>query len=220
MVTKFSPRLVDEDQVDEIFEAVPYKLAVEFDYTNHNYTRFGAWSKANRAYAAAEPGVPDTGVFAYSSLDQSNALVAELSFSAIYEGSTIAVDSEGSIYRGFIQLTVDWSSATDSVSSFIRDLKDVSDNSWFQHASQDVGFILFDGMTASRTGIDSGSASATIRYRDERLREVDISGTTEQMSGKFVGRSIDGPVGVIGSWSIVESTGIDIQGAFGAELLP
>ncbi len=213
--------LVGEEQVDEIFDAVPYKLAVEFDYTNHNYTRFGAWSKASRDYAEADPNTPVTGVFAYSPLDQSSALVTDLSFSAIYEGSTIAVDAEGSIYRGFIQLTVDWSSATNAVTSFIRDLKDVTDNSWFQHASLDVGYILFEGMTASGRAITTTeSVAASIRYRDPRLPEVSISGTTEQMSGKFVGTSIDGPLGVIGSWSVVETDGIDIEGAFGAELLP
>ena len=213
--------LVNEDQVDDIFAAVPYKLAVEFDYTDHNYTRFGAWSKAIRDYAAADPSDPDTGVFAYSPLDQSNASIDQLKFSAMYEGGTIAVDSEGSIYKGFIQLTVEWDpDSQNAVSSFIRDLKNVSDNSWFQHASQDVGYILFEDMTASASGISGASASASIRYRDARLREVDIAGTA-QMSGKFLGRSIDGPLGVIGSWSIVESSNnIDIEGAFGAELLP
>ena len=212
--------LVDEDKVDDIFAAVPHKLSVEFDYTNHNYTRFGAWAKAIRGNAAADPDDPDTGVFAYSPLDPSTASVSDLSFSAIYEGGTVAVDSEGSLYKGFIQLTVDWSSATNTVTSFIRDLKAVSDDSWFQHASQDVGYILFEDMTASTSGISGASASARIRYRDERLSEAAISGT-EQMSGKFIGRSIDGPLGVIGSWSIVETANnIDIEGAFGAELLP
>ena len=213
--------LVNEDQVDDIFAAVPYKLAVEFDYTDHNYTRFGAWSKAIRGNAAADPDDPDTGVFAYSPLDPSTASVDQLKFSAIYEGGTVAVDSEGSIYKGFIQLTVEWDpGSANAVSSYIRDLKDISDNSWFQHASQDVGYILFDEMTATRTGISGASASASIRYRDARLREVDLTGTS-RMSGKFLGRSIDGPLGVIGSWSIVETANnIDIEGAFGAELLP
>ena len=209
---------VEDDQADDIFAAVPHRLAVQFDYTNHNYTRFGAWSKATLDYAAEELGPPETGVFAYSPLDQSSTSLAELSFSAIYEGSTVAVDAEGSIYNGFIQLTVDWSSANNSVTSFIRDLRNVSDSSWFQHDDLDVGFILFEGMTASNSAI-SGATSATIRYRDNiHLGEVTISGT-RQMSGKFVGRSIDGPLGVIGSWS-VDGSNIDIEGAFGAELLP
>ena len=194
---------------------------MEFDYTNHNYTRFGAWSKAIRTHAAADPSPPDTGVFAYSPLDPSTASVDELKFSAIYEGGTIAVDSEGSIYKGFIQLTVEWDpDSENAVTSFIRDLKNVSDNSWFQYASEDVGYIFFEEMTAVPSGVSGASASARIRYRDGNFPEVAINGT-QQMSGKFLGKSIDGPLGVIGSWSIVESANnIDIQGAFGAELLP
>ena len=118
---------------------------------------------------------------------------------------------------GFIQLTVDWSSSNNSVSSFVRDLRNVSDSSWFQHASLDVGHIILEGLTASASAI-SGSPSATIRYRDQSLNEVSVSGSVD-MSGKFLGKSIDGPLGVIGSWSI-DGSGIDVEGAFGAELLP
>ena len=211
------------DQVDDIFKAVPYKLTVEFDYTNSNYTRFGAWSKPTREHATDVLDTSDTGVFAYSSLDQTNySTDPDLSFRAIYEGGTVAVDSDGSIYQGFIQLTVEWAAdATNAVSSFIRDLKDVSDSSYLQHDSQEVGYISFDGLTVNNTGdiIISGSASARIRYRDKIAGEVDITGT-EEMSGKFVGNSIDGPLGVIGEWRVVETGGINIKGAFGAELLP
>ena len=212
----FAGQNIEDDQVSDIFAARPYTMAVRFDYTSHNYTRFGVWAKKTLMYASEDPGTTTTGVFAYSPLEQSSDSVADLSFSATYEGATLAVDSEGEIFRGFFQLTVDWSSGNNSVSSFVRDLRKVSDSSWFQHASLDVGHIIFTGLTASASAI-SGSPSATIRYRDQSLSEVPVSGAG--MDGKFVGKSIDGPLGVIGSWSI-NGSGIDVEGAFGAELLP
>ena len=95
----FGGQNIEDDQAGDIFAAVPHRLAVRFDYTSHNYTRFGAWSKQTLMYAAEEPGDPETGVFAYSPLEQSSASVADLSFSAVYEGATLAVDSDGEIYR-------------------------------------------------------------------------------------------------------------------------
>ena len=78
-------------------------------------------------------------------------------------------------------------------------------------------------MEAGSTG-DIGLSTAagfgvSIRYRDQRLTEVALSGT-HSVEGRFVGEGIDGPFGVIGQWSLDDGNGIDIDGAFGAELLP
>ena len=218
--------LVLPELVDEAFDALDHNLTVKFDYTTYNFTRFGAWANVDPESAVETAPAIRTGVFAFSPLDQTNYASgdARLDFRAVYDGDTLAVDDVGSIYRGAFQLTVDWDAdGTNTVSSFVRDLRNVSDNTWFQHASQDVGYILFSGIEAGSTG-DIGFATASdfavsIRYRDQRLTEVPLDGTHD-IAGKFVGEGIDGPFGVIGQWSLDDSNGIDIDGAFGAELLP
>ena len=218
--------LVASALVDEAFDALDHNLTVKFDYTNFNFTRFGVWANVDPAHAIEADPTIRTGVFAFSALDQTNYTSgdAALDFRAVYEGGTLAVDDAGSIYRGAFQLTVDWDAdGTNTVSSFVRDLRNVSDNTWFQHANRDVGHILFSNMEAGSTG-DIGLSTGTdfgvsIRYRDQRLTEVTLSGT-HTVEGRFVGEGIDGPFGVIGQWSLDDGNGIDIDGAFGAELLP
>jgi hypothetical protein len=218
--------LAQEDEVGTIFAAAPHKFTVEFEYTDSDYTGFGAWSNEHRTHATDEAEI-ERGVFAYSPLSQTNySSDPGLSFTAVYEGETVAVDSSGSIYKGLIRVTVDWSIDSNNVSSNIHDLKDVSSNSRFQHSSQDVANIYFADLTANATGdigitgsLSGSQASARIRYSGSPQDDVPIVGTVE-MGGKFVDDSIDGPRGVIGSWKILETRGIDIEGAFGAELVP
>ena len=216
---------IEEDQVDDIFQAVPFALTVRFDYTDHNYTRFGAWADTTRADATDDTPAVSTTVFAYSPLSQTNySSDPGLNFKAVYEGDTIAVDDEGAIYKGFIQVAVVWNSSptANEVSSFIRDLRDIKDNSWFQHADQDVSLIGFSGMGANDTGlieITGDPSRAWVQYRNDGVQE-DIDGI-KRMTGKFVHESIDGPLAVIGEWSLAEGSRYKaIKGAFGAELVP
>ena len=217
--------LVASALVDEAFDALDHNLTVKFDYTDHNFTRFGAWSNVDPESAIDTSPAIRTGVFAYSPLDQTNYTSSDdpLDFRAVYDGDTLAVDDSGKIYRGAFQLTVDWDAGgTNTVSSFVRDLRNVSDNTWFQHGNLDVGYILFSGMGADSTGdidLTASSLAVSIRYRDQRLTEA-VLGGTHSIEGKFVGEGIDGPFGVIGQWSLDDGNGIDIDGAFGAELLP
>ncbi len=212
------------DQAENIYNAVPFKLAIEFDYSDHDYTRFGAWAETSRAHAAVASPQINTGVFAYSSLipvNYSDSL--GLDFTAVYEGGTIAVDSRGSIYMGSFELTVEWNpDATNDVSSLISDLKKVADDSWFQHDDKDVEHVGFSGMTVPSTGpitFDSSSPTVWVQYRNDGAQSS-LSGSSG-ISGTFVQESVDGPLGVIGQWSLSDSDlDAPIKGAFGAELVP
>ena len=160
-------------------------------------------------------------VFAYSPLSQTNYPGSPgLSFTAIYDGKTLAVDSLGSIYEGSVKVTVDWTESSSNVNSHVRDLKNVSNGSLFEHSGQAVELIVFDDLTASQDNWElSGTEPARVRYSGSPQVDVPIAGDTV-MAGKFVGVSVDGPRAVIGTWKIMETGGVDIQGAFGAELVP
>ena len=216
---------VEADQLGNVYNAIPFKLAIESDYSDHDYTRFGAWTETSLENAADISPQINTGVFAYSALgqaDYSNDL--GLNFTAIYEGGTIAVDAEGSIYKGSIEVRVEWDpdALPDDVTSLISDLRNVRDSSWFQHGGQDVEHIGFSGLQATNTGsieIAGNPTAAWVQYRNEGMQEP-LSGTA-RINGTFVQESVDGPLGVIGQWSLSGSSSyIAIKGAFGAELVP
>lgn len=211
--------------VDDIFAAVAYRFGVQYDYTN--YTRFGAWSNTSLGYANDTPAITQ-GVFAYSPLAQTDLDTTEkLNFRAVYEGKTVAVDhGDGSLYTGVFQIAVQWDSSgsTSNLSAFARDLRKVSDNSWFQYGGVDVGYVLFTGsLTVNNTGSLEFSHSPTVdvRYRATNRQQENISGS-HTLTGKFVGKGIDGPWGVIGTWNIAGGGSSDaaLQGGYGADLLP
>ena len=79
---------------------------------------------------------------------------------------------------------------------------------WFRHDSQDVGTIFLSGMEMDGTGTaECGSADATapdVRFgcRAGGAEPADLVGTAA-ISGKFLGNSrSEGPLGVLGTWSI------------------
>ena len=214
-----------EDQVAGIFKAADDSVTVQFDYTNRNYTRFGAWARSTRNHALEGP-VRTHGVFAYSPVDQTNFSGALLSFSAEYKGSSVAVNrSDGSLYKGSFEMFVEWdaSATNNAVTSYVRNLRNVSgDRSLFQHEDQgqlkSVSAIIFEDVTVNSTGLlalNGSNPTVNLHYENDPSQN-DVSGT-DSMTGKFVGTSYDGPLGVIGNWSIGD---IDLEGAFGAELVP
>lgn len=210
------------DDADELYAAREHDLTVRFGETSKNYTRFGVW--ANTVHTAANvAGTHSTGVFAYSPVAQSN-LTTALNFEATYVGDTLAVETstegQGTIYSGDFSLTVSWGSSP-TVSALISDLRNVSGNSILEVGGSSVQHIILEGSTASGTGLIaiSGSPSyAGLRFTDSRRRDEAISGGG--LEGKFVGESIDGPLGVLGTWTVTLETGRSLNGAFGAELAP
>ncbi len=219
----FADSSFTEDEISDIFDAVEFDFDLRFDATNLDYTRFGAWSSERTDAANAEPELV-TGSFAYSPLAQSNfSGSTPYDFRAEYEGEALAVlTGDGSLYRGDFHLTVDWSpTGTNTVSSYVEDLRTVSGGDYLQYGGFDVRYIQFYNVTADSSGDIglAGSVTVTLRYQDSRIDDTTLPGTNS-LEGKFVGTSIDGPLGVIGAWTIDASSEIGMKGAFGAELAP
>ena len=215
-------------QISDIFDARDIALAIRFDSTR--YTRFGIWSES--APLAAEGAVSGNeiayGAFGYSPLAPETTTLA---FVADYAGETLAVDqNNGDLYSGEFELTVNWGDAddTNNITARIINLKGVygSTRDWFQHDSQDVGTIFLsaisiDGENAS-TFENAAAVGVRFRYRASGAQEGTLSGTAG-ISGEFVGNGhSEGPLGVLGTWSIAESAtnGFDFTGSFGADLKP
>lgn len=222
----FDDSTFTEDEISDIFDAYDFKLELEFGHTDSDYTRFGAWASVTQDVASEDPKLV-TGTFAYSPLAQTNFYSAgsPYDFRAVYEGETLAVSTaDGTLYEGDFQLAVTWepgSSGTNSISAFVEDLRTVDGSDLLQYGGLSVRYIQFYGVTANSTGLIGfdKQPTVTIRYEDARIDDTELSGT-HSLEGKFVGDSIDGPLGVIGAWDLDASSGIGMKGAFGAELLP
>ena len=210
------------DDAGDAFQAVDFMESVGFE--NTDFTRFGAWSKVTRDNATAAPDY-DTEVFAYSPLHASKISdVNQYNFRAIYEGETIAVSTDdGELYSGYFQMAVQWNgSGAAEVSSFVRDLRSMDGGDWLQHDGQDVGYILFGNLlvNSSLEVVEGASSTTSIRYRTASIHDVTLSAASA-ISGTFVGEDVNGPLAVIGEWSLVETGSAPfIHGAFGADLLP
>ena len=221
---------------DSMFEVLDHDVRVEYRYTE--YGRFGVWSRTEGESAAE--GVKDnladsSGAFAYSPLDQSTYFTGDLRYpangTAYYEGSTVAVDdsSDGPrIFEGRIALTVDWGSSVgrSTVSSVIHDLRTVDTSAIFRYNGVAVDQIVFSSGLRLSGGGDDGiefyslSPSVRIRYRDAARSDTRVSGHRSH-TGKFVGTSRDGPLGVIGTWELGRSGRSDwLKGAYAADLVP
>ena len=224
---------LDEYDFNAIFEALDYSVEVHFGHTN--YGRFGAWAKVARYYAVrgapsrlAAVEAPD--VFAYSPLRQTAYSASDpnfpRSFTATYLGQTRAVDRQWSgdgpqFYDGEIDITVQWAStpAGSSVHAVIRDLAGIDDATPFEYNGHEVSEIVISGMNVridSDRRLEFSSVSPTVRIRYYDIGRLDSRYFgTRSHEGKFVGYSIDGPVGVIGTWRVGA-----IKGAYGADLVP
>ncbi len=206
-------------EISDLFAARPSVFRAESDRTN--YTRFGAWRNITQETADADKATA-TGVYAYSPLEATNLTeTATFGFRAVYEGDTVAVRAgDGAFFDGAVQIVIGWDpDGTNQVTGVIQDLRSSSDNSFWQYGGQDVGYILFSGATVPSSGLIefSGASTIKVRYRDVHLGESTI--TTGAMGGKFVGNGPEGPVGVIGDWSILSGNDA-LAGAYGADLLP
>ena len=99
--------------------------------------------------------------------------------------------------------------------------------------------IVGDKGTADGDGnytyTEIGAATDNFRYRftDTRVQEAKKNEATEKVKALFVGQGVDGPLGVIGTWTVTDtdlgltndngvidakSQGIPIYGSFGADL--
>ena len=133
-------------------------------------------------------------------------------------------------------MTVNWGDACreDNITARTISLAGVcgSTRDWFQHDSQDVGTIFLSGIDIDGDGTtdpgafsnaDATAPSVRFDYRDSSARDGTLDGAAA-ISGKFVGNGhSEGPLGVLGTWSINGSgsdAGLDFTGSFGADLKP
>ena len=223
----FAAHTLVANDLDDAFIARTIDFELRFDKTA--YTRFGVWSQIAPQTAFDANATLENGAFAYSPL-AAVTTAPGLSFVATYSGRTFAVDrSNGNIYRGGLELRVDWRITANNVTSTITDLRGVggrSGSGYLQHDSRDVNTIFLSGISASTGSITESTLVATLRYRDG---SPDSTLTLTTGSGDFDGSFIDvspanseGPVGVTGTWGFIETGtgGLNLSGAFGADLKP
>ncbi|MDE2892590.1 MAG: hypothetical protein OXN86_08830 [Chloroflexota bacterium] len=221
----FSSLTYTDQQIDTLIAATTRNLDFTLRMDRTRYTRFGVWSQKAPDLATdsltSTGDTIDTGTLAYSFLEQEGG--TGLTFIADYRGTTVAVDEDnGNLYRGTIDLTVNWNDNGDgggSLTSSITDLRGVSGTSaYLQHDDKDVRTIFFPAVTVGTGGAFTGSSlSVDIGYRNgQQDAAVAANGSFE---GVFVGDSHnEGPLGVLGRWRIADP--IDFQGSFGADLQP
>ncbi len=231
----FYPAREAASEPADMYATVEHELTVEYRHTN--YTRFGAWARLVGTSSVSSMEVdadnpPD--VFAYSPLTQTVYEDLDPAYPrdvhATYSGQTVAVEVEAEdprIFEGSIEFSVEWGpDLRDTViHSVIRNLRTAEDGVTFQHEGADVDGIFFSDLRM-RNGFgevlefDERRPNVRIRYQNLRLGERTWTGSSSQ-SGKFVGKSLDGPLAVIGTWSLSDtSAGIDLKGAYGADLSP
>ena len=229
-----------------------------------DFTRFGVWRVRRNRQAQTGGwihGEMDT--FAYSPLDQ--AKISSLSApnysqdgEATYEGSTVAFAGRISQgwglvgFEGDVAVNVNWNGAADDDGVVVRlgymtvaisNFAQTENGDPLRHSGRDVRELVF---SAGTSGIEITTnddhevmfaptdVTLSVVYEDRIGANGSVSSTT--LNGAFVGSSSDGPLGVLGRYSIPEGsdmsfnwgatgTGADldrnnvsIHGAFGADL--
>ena len=203
-------------------------LELTVEYRRTDYTRFGVWVQEKTLADDSVDNVRPKGVFAYSPLGSTvfdpaleSDFVYPRNVTAVYSGQTIALDTadDPETYTGSFELTVNWngSASAAELEAVIRDLRSLNDRDWFAVDGEDVDRILLTGavsMSSTANGVSFDSTpSFEVWFRDPSLARSTLGGSH---AGKFLGRTIDGPVAVIGKWGISNR----IEGVYGAELQP
>ncbi len=231
----------DDAAIDAVFDRVTSTATVEYGSTQ--YTRFGAWNRVSTDNATTAPTLPGdnpNGVFAYSPLRATAYSVNDPNFpagaSATYEGTTIARgnDADNTYYEGSITIGVTWLASlgtagqdadVGSITASITNLRD-SSGALYMVDGNGVETILFtsDTINVSRAGEDNtlsfNAPGTSVRLRHAEIRQTDVESTDgASIDGMFVGKIIDGPQGIIGSWGLANiPDGDDLEGAYGADL--
>ncbi len=230
----------------DIFAREVSRTKVYFAMTD--YTRFGAWRL--QTHANAEGAVTDVNGLATEDANGGNADgPAAFAFSPLettkytsfddpsipgsgarYTGGTVAVQRTV-FYEGTIEIVVDWDMdpawTTTDLTVTISDLVDVNGVA-LTHGNNDVGqIVLFQEDATDRnadnelivTMTDTALDSERIVFANRRTVDID-AGITASLDGKFVGKTIEGPVGIIGTWNVQHANlgnGGTLRGGFGAE---
>lgn len=179
-------------------------------------TRFGAWivptsTGVTQAYEA----------FAYSPFSATPpSALAPLHFTATYRGQTRAVVLESSalsVFTGKAQVDITWDRGASSNDSLRVRLYDFSRTQGSSDALTAANLHFTKAETLGNTFSDATLDSTNSSH-------ANLSGTPASAStrakGSLVGSTIDGPRGVIGTWTLGVSSGESIEGSYGADLVP
>ncbi len=224
------------EDTDLIFEVRSHDVRVEYSHTD--YGRFGIWLRTvgNSASEGIEYDPDDpSGAFAYSPLEQTRYFSGDPRFptngTGYYQGHTVAVDDSSGgprIFEGEIALTVDWGASVGraTVTSVIQDLRTLDGDGVFRYNGVGVDQIVFSsglslsGGNGNLLEFDSSRPSVRLRYVNAVRSDTRWSGHRAH-TGKFVGASLDGPLGVIGTWELGRSNqSVSLKGAYAADLVP
>ena len=226
----------DADAAEFAFAVLDHSMRVEYRHTA--YGRFGVWAKqVGKSVVDGSVLDPDNppDAFAYSPLAQTiyptGATAHPTSGKAHYEGSTLAVNAGGSgleFFQGWVGLTVEWADrlTNASVETVIDGLHSIDTGELFQIGGSPVQTIWFSGGidlsqdSDGRIWFETDRPTVNVRYQQLGVTQTTWSGSAAQ-DGKFVGRTLDGPVGVIGTWSLHSSRhSVDMKGSFAADFQP
>ncbi len=217
-----------QDQIRTIFaeRTIDFRLRT----ARTTYTRFGVWSQRSAADAvgnALDTNTIQNGSFAFGPRAVSGNARAGLTFVADYSGRVLAVETDsGNLYGGSFELRVNWADTDGgNVSATISDLRGIDGtSSLFRHDNRDVKTIFLTGFDEAAGVISTGSAAGVqVRYTDTSVQDAAFTAAGTAMAGGFIGDSTEGPIGVLGTWSIPADTGglsKEMRGSFGADLKP
>ena len=220
-----------------------------------DYTRFGVWRLRNyRDASRSDPNDNSAdqhnrgrggnindgpGAFAYSPLNPT--VIADVNDptytpggSASYFGETVAVQGT-TMLTGEVRADVVWTSNTvgGTLTLTIMDLQN-SNGDRLATSTTNIGRdLLITGITVtqetSTNNLVLGGGSATLNFQNRSTPAVGVG--EAGVTGRFLGQTVDGPLAVIGTWTVQNSdlglikadgssvvgANTAIYGAFGAE---
>ena len=214
-----------QDQIRTIFaeRTIDFRLRT----ARTTYTRFGVWSQ--RAAETADGNIAgatnpiENGSFAFGPRSVMAAGTA-LTFVADYSGRALAVETDsGNLYGGSFELRVNWAGTGANVSATITDLRGIDGASGlFRHDNRDVKSIFLTDIVEAEGVMAETTAAVQVQYTDRSVQPVTFGSATGTMAGSFIGDSTEGPIGVLGTWSIPADGTMSklMRGSFGADLRP
>ncbi|MDE0441941.1 MAG: hypothetical protein OXL38_07460, partial [Gammaproteobacteria bacterium] len=156
---------------------------------------------------------------------------------ATYEGKTLAI-ANNAAYVGDALIRVNWMPlnvtdpaapvATSTIVPIFSNFEKWSDGTLdrFVHGGKVVDEIAFQASGGSALTLSHDGEKLGISVADAQVEVVYTDGTSiagpitaSTFMGKFVGSSGDGPLGVLGTWSVPGFSGANaLTGSFGADL--
>ena len=182
-------------------------------------TRFGIAMYNSTDDAKAAPGDAERAqAFAWSTMDSiRRSTDVQMSGTATYDGRTHAVDKEGSLYAGDINVAVGFTN--NRVDGLVTGFADMdSGEPWTYGLGGAVTAITLPTATMNRRGawqVRSGSDEGRLSYAPEPGGSVDEDLSGGAFSGQLLGRDDLSGTEVIGTWKVEIGNEV-LAGAFGA----